>query len=177
MSELRKANVPQSTYFITLTVVGWIDIFTRKAYVDDLIKNLKFCQENKGLEIFEYVVMPSHIHIICRRKEGLLSDLLKEFKSFTAKEILKLIQENPQESRQEWLMYMFQFFSKRFAQNALYMFWQKTSYPIEMCNPEIMKQKSRYIRMNPEVAGIVTDSAYYTYCSACPNSPLTMNIY
>jgi REP element-mobilizing transposase RayT len=86
--------------------------------VDELIKNFKFCQENKGLEIFEYVVMPSHVHMICRRKEGLLSDLLKEFKSFTAKEILRLIQENPQESRQEWLMYMFQFFSKRFAQNA-----------------------------------------------------------
>ena len=92
MSELRKANVPQSTYFITLTIVGWMDIFTRQAYVEDLIKNLKFCQANRGLEIFEYVVMPSHIHMICRRKEGLLSELLKDFKSFTAKEILRLIE-------------------------------------------------------------------------------------
>lgn len=68
MSELRKANIPQSTYFITLTIVGWIDIFTRKAYVDNLIKNLKFCQNKKGLEIFECAIMrnaaqPSHIYI------------------------------------------------------------------------------------------------------------------
>lgn len=177
MSELRKANVPQSTYFITLTVVGWIDIFTRQAYVEDLIKNLKFCQANRDLEIFEYVVMPSHIHLICRRKEGLLSELLKDFKSFTAKEILRLIQENPQESRQEWLMYMFQYFAKRYVQNAKYMFWQKTSFPIEIYNKEIMEQKSRYIRTNPEAAGIVTDSTYYLYCSACANSPLVMDIY
>jgi REP element-mobilizing transposase RayT len=70
MSELRKANVPEATYFVTLTVVGWIDIFTRKEYSDEIIKNLAFCQEKKNLEIFEYVIMPSHIHLICRRNQG-----------------------------------------------------------------------------------------------------------
>jgi putative transposase len=177
MSELRKANTHQSTYFVTLTVVGWIDVFTRQSYVDELIKNLKFCQANKELQIFEYVVMPSHIHMICRRKEGLLSELLKEFKSFTAKEILKLIDSNPQESRKEWLMYMFSFFAKRFVQNSNYMFWQKTSHPIEVYSNEIMKQKSTYIRYNPVVAGIVTEPEYYLYSSACISSPLIMDVY
>ena len=37
---------------------------------------------------------------------------------------------------------MFQFFSKRFAQNAQYMFWQKTSYPIEIYNPEIIRSQT-----------------------------------
>jgi putative transposase len=177
MSELRKANIPQSTYFVTLTVVGWIDVFTRQLYVEEIIKNLKFCQANKGLEIFEYVVMPSHIHMICRRKEGLLSDLLGEFKSFTAKEILKLIQENQQESRKDWLLYMFKFFASHYAQNANYMFWQKTSFPIEIYSKEIMEQKSTYIRYNPVVSGIVIEPEYYLYSSACKRSPLIMDEY
>ena len=118
MSEFRKANIPHATYFVTLTVVGWIDIFTRKDYTDEIIKNLKYCQENKDLEIFAYVVMPSHIHLVCRRNKGLLNDLLRDFKSYTAKEILKKVQLHPQESRREWLLYMFKFFAKRYAQNA-----------------------------------------------------------
>jgi putative transposase len=177
MSELRKANTHQSTYFVTLTAVGWIDIFTRQLYVEEIIKNLKFCQANKDLEIFEYVVMPSHIHMICRRKEGFLSDLLGEFKSFTAKEILKLIQANLQESRKEWLMYMFNFFANKYSQNANYMFWQKTSYPIEIFSKEMMEQKSTYIRYNPVVAGIVIEPEYYLYSSACSRSPLIMDEY
>lgn len=145
MSELRKANIPSATYFITLTVVGWIDVFTRKEYTDEIVKNLKFCQEKKDLEIFAYVIMPSHIHLVCRRNKGLLSELLRDFKSFTAKQLLKLIAENPQESRKEWLMYMFKFFANRHAQNSEFMFWQKTNHPTELFSADIIEQKVDYI--------------------------------
>ncbi len=33
MSEWRKANVEGALYFITITVVGWIDVFIRKELV------------------------------------------------------------------------------------------------------------------------------------------------
>ncbi|MDR6563499.1 MULTISPECIES: REP-associated tyrosine transposase [unclassified Arcicella] len=173
MSELRKANVPYATYFITLSVVGWIDVFTRQIYTEEIIKNLKYCQAHKDLEIFEYVIMPSHIHLICRRNNALrLGDLLRDFKSYSAKEILKLIQANPEESRQEWMLYMFKFFANRYAQNAEFMFWQKTNYPIELYSQKVTQQKVDYIHNNPVKAGIVTDPAYYLYSSACPLSPI-----
>jgi putative transposase len=175
MSETRKANIPFSTYFVTLTVVGWIDVFTRRDYTDEIIKNLKYCQEKKDLEIFAYVVMPSHIHLICRRNKGLLSDLLRDFKSYTAKQILKMIEANPQESRKEWLMYMFKFFANRYAQNAEFMFWQKTNYPIELYSPAVIQQKLDYIHNNPVVAGIVIEPNFYQYSSACAVSPLMVS--
>jgi hypothetical protein len=56
------------------------------------------------------------------------------------------------------------------------MFWQKISHPTEIYNQEIVQQKSRHMCINPEVA-CITDSAYYTYCSACANSPLLMDVY
>ncbi|WP_428656306.1 REP-associated tyrosine transposase [Runella sp.] len=175
MSELRKATVPEATYFVTLTVVGWIDIFTRKEYSDEIIKNLKFCQQKKNLKIFEYVIMPSHIHIICRRNRGLLNELLRDFKSYTAKQLLQLIRDNPQESRKEWLDYMFQFFANRYAQNSEYMFWQKTNHPIELYSNRIIQQKIDYIHQNPVAAGIVTEPYYYLYSSACADSPLKVS--
>jgi putative transposase len=65
MSELRKANTDYC-YFITFTVVGWIDVFTRSRYSDVILESLAYCQENKGLEVFEFVIMPSHVHLIVR---------------------------------------------------------------------------------------------------------------
>lgn len=44
MSELRKANT-ESPYFITLTIVDWVDVFTRKEYKDIIIKNLVTTQQ------------------------------------------------------------------------------------------------------------------------------------
>jgi len=88
LSELRK-TYENKVFFITLTVVGWIDVFIRKLYCNELINNIIYCQRNKGLEIFAYVIMSSHIHMIVRRKEGELSGLLRDFKSYTAKMIIK----------------------------------------------------------------------------------------
>ena len=113
MSENRKAFAGE-IYFVTLTVVGWVDVFTRKSYCDILIKNLRYCQLNEGLEIYAYVIMSNHIHLIVKREsEKELTELLGRFKSFTAKEIIKAIEENPQESRKEWLLHLFRFFAKK----------------------------------------------------------------
>ena len=51
-------------YYLTLQVVDWIDIFTRQVYRDIVIESLKFCQQNKDLQIFGYVVMSNHVHLI-----------------------------------------------------------------------------------------------------------------
>lgn len=177
MSETRKANVPEATYFATLTVVGWIDVFTRSEYADEIVANLKYCQDKKSLEIFAYVIMSSHLHLLCRRREGLLSDLLRGFKSYTAKKLTKQIADNPFESRKDWLKLCFEYHARLQRQNAEVMFWQKTSHPIEMTTPEMFQQKMDYIHNNPITAGIVTDASYYHYSSANPMSPLKIDDY
>lgn len=57
-------------HFITFTVVGWIDVFTRRKYKDIIIDSLKFCQKEKGLLIYAYVIMSNHIHLIVQAEEG-----------------------------------------------------------------------------------------------------------
>jgi len=177
MSELRKANADQTTYFITLTVVGWIDVFTRRNYADEIIKNLSYCQKYKSLEIYAYVIMSSHIHLLCRRCEGLLSDLIRDFKSYNAKEILRQIFDNPFESRKDWLKVCFEYHARFQGQNAELMFWQKSNHPTEIMSPKMFRQKMDYIHNNPVEAGIVTDPSYYYYSSANPLSPLKISKY
>ncbi|MBQ5571561.1 MAG: transposase, partial [Bacteroidales bacterium] len=70
--QIRKQD---ETYFITLTVANWIDVFTRRIYRDIVVENLRYCQKNKGLEIFAFVIMTNHIHLIVRCQNGNLSSV------------------------------------------------------------------------------------------------------
>ncbi len=51
MSRKYKATEIEKAYFITITTVGWVDIFTRLKQKYVIINALKHCQENKGLNI------------------------------------------------------------------------------------------------------------------------------
>lgn len=132
MSEHLKAHVPGASYFCTLTVVGWADVFTRRRCAEVVLESLAFCQANKGLELFAYCLMPvryvsDHLHMIARVQEGRLSDVLRDLKSYTAKRILDLVITEPGESRREWMIRLFQEAAEGTNQNQAYMFWQKRS--------------------------------------------------
>ena len=88
----------EGIYFVTFTVHQWIDVFTRAEYIDILLDSLRFCQKDKGLQIYAWVVMTNHIHLIISSKNGKLSDTIRDFKKFTAKKIFEAIETNPKES-------------------------------------------------------------------------------
>lgn len=67
-------------HFITMTVVGWVDVFSRQCYRDILIDSMKFCISNKGLIVYAFVIMPNHIHCIWQAKHENLSDIIRDFK-------------------------------------------------------------------------------------------------
>ncbi|MFH0865814.1 MAG: transposase [Bacteroidota bacterium] len=76
-------------YYVTLTVVQWIDIFSRKSYRDIIIDSLKYCQKNKGLVIYAYVIMSNHVHMLISAEKENLSDVIRDFKKFTCKKNIK----------------------------------------------------------------------------------------
>ena len=103
MSEKYKFVDDKGMYHVTLTIVHWIDLFTRKEYAYDIIKSLRFCQENKGLKIHAWVIMPSHLHMIVSSERVPLSDIMRDFKKFTNKKIIESIQ-SINESRREIML-------------------------------------------------------------------------
>ena len=95
-------------YFVTLQVIEWIDIFNRETYRKIIVENLEYCIKNKGLEIYAYCIMHSHIHVMCKATNGfILSDVMRDFKKYTSKKIIQTIMEEP-ESRREWLLAYFE---------------------------------------------------------------------
>jgi putative transposase len=169
MSELRKAEEGK-LYFATLTVAGWIDVFNRREYLDELIESIKFCQKKKGLLLYCYVIMPSHMHIIAARHGARLGDVLRDLKSYTATSLFDIIDKHPGESRKEWMQYLFKYFGRGVNQER--QFWQHTNHPIELYSPKVISQKVEYIHNNPVKAGIVSQPEHCLYSSAHPEGPL-----
>ena len=152
-----KIQNQEGLYFLTLTIVGWIDVFTRKEYRDILIESLKHCQKHKGLVIHAFVIMSNHIHLIARsgKEEILLSNILRDFKSYTGKVIHQTIEEKTTlESRREWMLHLFKFFARGKQRNRIFQFWQSDNHPIELYSPRVINQKLAYVHFNPVEAGL-----------------------
>ncbi len=72
MSHSYKPRNPESVYFLTLTVVDWIDAFTRREYKLKVVDSLRYCQENKGLVVYAWCLIPSHLHLIAAAEADFL---------------------------------------------------------------------------------------------------------
>ena len=155
-----------ATYFLTFTVEDWIDIFTRKEYKVVIADSLNYCIENKGLEVFAWCLMSNHIHLVCRAKEDYrISDIIRDFKKFTAKTILKMIEKEP-ESRKEWMLYRFKDAGKFDNRIKTYKFWQETNHAILPDQTRLIEQRINYTHENPVRAIIVYRAEDYLYSSA-----------
>ncbi len=155
----------KAPHFLTFTVVDWVDVFTRKKYRDTFLETLQFCQSNKGLILYGYVIMSNHVHLIAQSEEGKLSDLIRDIKKFAAQKILAQITESG-ESRTEWMMKRFEFSAQKNTKGSNYNFWQTENHPEEIFSEEFMLIKLNYIHMNPVDAGWVARASDYLYSSA-----------
>lgn len=83
---LKNSIHPGYLYYLTLTVVDWVDVFTRPAYKHLQLESVRHCQKEKRLEVYAWCLMMNHIHFIASAKEGSsLSDILRDFKMYTNK--------------------------------------------------------------------------------------------
>jgi len=157
----------QAVYYMTFTIVGWIDIFSRQDYRDIFIESLKYCQANKGLHLHAYVIMSNHVHLIASVDEGFsLSDFVRDCKKFTSKQILDNIENSGIESRRDWMLHQFKYYASRHSRNEKYQLWEHDNHFIELSSPGFTKQKIYYIHQNPVKAGLVYRAEDYVYSSA-----------
>ncbi len=153
-------------YFITYTVVNWIDIFTRNIYKDALLDSWNYCMTNKGLKIHAWCIMTNHVHMIISSEKEELSNIMRDMKSFTSTTLKKLISENPTESRKHWILKMLREAGTRNKHNNGFQLWQQHNHPVLLDSNFLLDQKLDYIHNNPVKAGFVDDPENYLYSSA-----------
>lgn len=155
-----------TSYFLTLTVVGWIDVFTRKNHKDAIIDSLRYCIQNKGLNVYAYCLMSNHLHLIVNCNEpSNLSDVIRDFKRHTVKKIINQIINEP-ESRREWMLSQFEVEAQNSKRNKTYKFWQVGNHAIELYSEKFVWQKINYIHNNPVAEKFVKEQHEWIYSSA-----------
>ena len=155
MSRKYKFGDNDKLYFISYAVVYWIDVFVRKEYLDIVIDSWKYCQQHKGLEIYGWVIMPSHVHLIIGSNKDKLDGIVRDMKSHTSTRLRKCITDYIGESRKEWMLWMMERAGKKNGNNNDWQFWQQHNKPVALLNPEMFHQKLTYIHNNPVKAGFV----------------------
>jgi len=111
--------------------------------------------------------MTNHVHIIAKAREGyLLTNIIRDLKKYTSKQIMKSIAENQQESRKEWMLSIFRKAGEYNTNNTHFQFWRQDNKPIELYSNAVIDQKLHYIHDNPVEAGIVDEPEHYIYSSA-----------
>ncbi|HET9053790.1 MAG TPA: transposase [Cyclobacteriaceae bacterium] len=151
-------------YFVTLTTVGWVDLFTRPELKHVIIDSLKYCQKEKGLIIRAWCLMPSHLHMIIQAETN-LSDIMRDFKKFTSKELIKTIK-RINESRKGWMLDLFSEVADGIQRAVYYKVWQDGNHPELLVSAWFTEQKLEYLHLNPVNDEIVDEAEEYRYSSA-----------
>jgi putative transposase len=166
MSRKYKFHNTAGLYFVSFAVVNWIDVFVRPLYNETLLESLNYCRNNLGMELFCWCIMPSHLHMIFRTKNNNPQIVLGRFKEHTSKQLVKAIRGNLQESRREWMLWMFERAGAKSSNVTKFQFWQHDNHPIELWSAEVIEQKANYIHSNPVTAGFVNEPQEWRYSSA-----------
>ena len=104
----RYKAIDEGCYFITSSIVELIPVFINEKYFTILVNALKFCQDEKGLKIFYYVIMDNHFHMIISGDN--LSGIISSLKRHTAREIIKKLKKD----NKGWLLDCFLKYKKTY---------------------------------------------------------------
>jgi len=132
---------PEGYFFITSTIVEWIEIFNTLSDFQILIDSVNYNIEKKGLHVFAYVLMKNHFHIICRGNN--LSNIITSIKSYSAKRIIEKLEINNNIILEKFKD------KKNYKNERQYQIWQEGFHPKEIIDSDELRQKINYIHDNP----------------------------
>lgn len=147
-------------YFVTATTVNWLPLFRNPEIVSILISSLRYLIDSRRIELYAYVIMEDHLHLICTGDN--LSKAIASFKSYTASKCLDYYRVNQQTDELAQLEHL----KMKFKKDRHYQFWQEGSHPQRIYNDAVLQQKVDYIHNNPVKRGYVDLPEDWQYSSA-----------
>ena len=157
----RKSHIDKGEiYFWTATINKWQKLLEKDKYKDVIINSLQHLSDNGKIDVFAFVIMPTHLHFIWRVNEPNGKESPQgSFLKFTAHTFKKMLRNESVEMLSRY---------KVETANKDYEFWQKTPLAIPLFTKKVAIQKLKYIHANPlaEHWQLVKDPCDYKYSSA-----------
>lgn len=144
--------------FITITCLEWKPLLEQDRFKDIIIESMTFLSKADRVNIYAFVIMPNHIHLIWQimgehQRESVQRDFLK----YTAQQILKILRNEKSRLQRGLLVH---------AKDRKFQIWERNSLSIPLWSDKVMWQKLEYIHYNPVKAGMCLYPEDYKYSSA-----------
>jgi REP element-mobilizing transposase RayT len=133
-----RASIINQHYLITTTVQKRRPVLNKPETVQIILSSLHWLESQKRITLDAAVIMPDHLHFVVALRQGSLSQLMRGFKSYTAKEINSCL-------------------------NRHGTFWQSQYHDHALRKDEDLNKVVLYALNNPVRAGLVEDFHEYPY--------------
>lgn len=157
----RKSHVDKGEiYFWTATINNWQRLLEKDKYKDVIIDSLQYLTDTGKIDVFGFVIMPNHIHLIWQVNEPNGKESPQgSFLKYTAHIFKKMLRKEDSNKMASYAVN---------AGNKQYEFWQRDSLAIRLFTKKVAVQKLKYIHFNPlaEHWQLVKDPCDYKYSSA-----------
>ncbi len=155
-----RINDPDAPHFVTATIVEWLPVFASSACCDIVLRSLAYSRAQKGLSIYAWVILDSHLHAILSGPD--LAKTIGDMKKFAAREILAQVE---LEGR-AWLLNQLAYYRAKHKTASAHQVWQEGVHPQAVLSDEMMEQKLVYLHNNPMKRGLVASPEHWRYSSA-----------
>lgn len=126
----------------------WNPLLQRQDIVTMVAAAIEHRCERREWEVFEYVLMPTHLHLFCAFGDRGMKDVMEDFKRWTAHRATELLSD--QRSR---------------PADGTYRFWQREWFDHLLRSDEEDDLIIAYIRNNPVKANLVKQSTDWPHAS------------
>lgn len=151
-------------YFTTATIWEWKHLLQKDVLKDIVIESLRFLVREERAVVYDFVVMPNHIHIIWYIPEPhLLTEVKSALLSYTAHQFKKVLKADFPRVLEKFRVDL---------SDRQYQFWERNPLSIPIIHDEARWQKAHYIHRNP-CAGkwmLADQPESYKYSSAYKSS-------
>jgi putative transposase len=152
-------------YFVTVTLSGFVELFRKDEYAQIVLGNLNHYRDKFEFRLLAYVIMPHHLHLVIHpNSKGNISEIMRDFKKYTAKGIIERLEEE----RQFKILGIFCEVAERHhpKESRKYQVWEDRFDDVALYSEEVLRTKVDYIHNNPVRAGLVDSPSEYPYSSA-----------
>ncbi len=141
-----RTNVdPAHLYFITTRAVQRAHVFRRDVIRRILVDSLNTGRILEQYELFIFVIMPNHVHVIVRcLKDYAPCDVVREFKKATSNLILRQYEA---EDNKEVLAFFAS--AVKAGQKQEHAVWEDEYQAKDVFSPDFLREKIEYIHNNP----------------------------
>ena len=158
--KLFKSNETNTFHYVTLVTYNRVPVFRSDRACEIFVATLTEVRQKYPYKLIGYVIMPDHVHAIVNRSNDTISDWLRRVRGNSARQILSWLREDHHLVSLKKLE-----LARPQKRNHTHAVWQKDPSVIDLWSPKFIRQKLKYLHMNPVRAGLCEHPAEWKWSS------------